>query len=141
MGGAMSRNKGQRAEREIVKLLQPVVNKVYGERGEEPPELGRNLAQSHKGGCDIFGLPWISIEVKHHEQEQLGPWWEQAKRQAGPDQVPVLLHRRNHAKWRCRMFGNLPILPDKQLRVPVDISLEAFLFWFELRLTAELAGT
>lgn len=139
MSGSMSRDKGQWAEREVVKLLQPVVNRVYAEFGKTPPELGRNLAQAHKGGCDIFGLEWISLEVKHHETEQLTQWWEQTKKQASPAQVPVLLHRKNNARWKCRMFGALPTGGPLQIRTPVDIGLEAFLLWFEHRLKHELS--
>ena len=79
MSGGFSREKGKRAEREVVKLLQPVVTKVYQEAGKEIPLLERNLMQSHKGGHDIVGLEWMALEVKHHETLQISQWWEQKK--------------------------------------------------------------
>ena len=74
MAGLMSRNKGKRGEREVVKLLQPVVNEVYESLGLEPPLLERNLMQSHKGGCDLAGLDWLALEVKYQEQQQMTSW-------------------------------------------------------------------
>lgn len=133
MAGNMSRNKGQRAEREVCKLLQPVVNQVYGELGRESPELGRNLSQTHKGGYDLIGLDWLALEVKHQEVEQVNTWWEQAKRQAKADQEPVLFYRKNGAKWKIRMFGYLPAGVNK-VRCPVDIGLDAFLIYLNVRL-------
>ena len=101
MSGLYSRNRGKRGEREVIKLIQPVVNEVYQSLGKEPPELERNLMQSHKGGCDLAGLDWLSLEVKYQEAENMTSWWEQTKRQAGKEREAVLFYRKNHAKWRC----------------------------------------
>ena len=147
MGGAMSRNKGQRAEREVVKLLQPVVIEVWNELGREgaAPSLERNLMQAHKGGHDLLGLDWLAIEVKHQEQFALASWWQQAKDQADRasqasfDPVePVLFYRKNNVPWRVVMFGYLGVNGSKRVRCPVDITPEAFLVWFRLRLLVEL---
>lgn len=137
MAGLMSRNKGKRGEREVVKLLQPVVNEVYQSLGLEPPVLERNLMQSHKGGFDLVGLDWLALEVKYQEQTQLTTWWEQCKRQAGKDREPVLFHRKNHATWKVRMFGYL-VAGGQRVRCPVDITPEAFLAYLRLRLMKEL---
>lgn len=137
MSGGFSREKGKRAEREVVKLLQPVVIKVYSTAGKEIPVLERNLMQSHKGGHDIVGLEWLALEVKHHEQLAIKSWWEQSKRQAGATREPVLIYKSNRVAWRVVMFGYLPA-GGKRVRCPVDISLEAFLAWFESRLRHEL---
>src|SRR5690606_36287786 len=126
VAGLMSRNKGERAEREVIKLLQPVVNEVYRSLGLEPPMLERNLMQAHKGGCDLVGLDWLALQVKHQEQQQVASWWEQCKRQAAPDREPVPFYRRNHAKWRVRMFGYL-VAGGRRVRCPVDITTEDFL--------------
>lgn len=85
MSGNMSRNKGQRGEREVVKLLQPIVDKVYGSLGLTPPVLERNLMQSHKGGFDIAGLHWMALEVKYQETLNVGMWWNQTLAQANVD--------------------------------------------------------
>ena len=78
--GSMARSKGQRGEREIVALLQAVVNEVYTAynrkvistteselvqyRTLEVPLLQRNTIQSDRGGYDIVGLDWLAPEVK-----------------------------------------------------------------------------
>lgn len=135
-----ARDKGKRAEREVVKLLQPVVNEVYSLVGGEPPQLERNLMQSHKGGCDLAGLDWIAVEVKHHaELTQLPQWWTQTKEQA-KGREPILFYRRTGGKWRVRMFGYLQA-GSQRVRCPVDISVEGFLAYMRIRLMFELSPT
>lgn len=138
MAGTMSRNKGQRGEREVIALLQPVLDEVYGSVGLESPALARNLMQSRNGGFDVVGLDWLALEVKFQQQENVATWWRQCKEQAGPgDREPVLFYRRNNAKWRIRMFGCL-VAGSERVRCPVDIGLEAFLAYLTLRLRREL---
>lgn len=150
MGSVMSRNKGQRAEREVVKLLQPVVIEVWNELGKEgvAPSLERNLMQAHKGGHDLLGLDWLAIEVKHQEQFALASWWQQTKDQAdkaGQHSIvevePVLFYRRNNVSWRVVMFGYLGVDGSKRVRCPVNVTPEAFLLWFRLRLLVELRSS
>ena len=131
MGGASSRNKGQRGEREVAKLLQPIVDKVYSAIGKEIPVLGRNLQQSRDGGFDLSGLDWIAIEVKFQESFNLLGWWVQTTQQAGEHRVPVLFYRKRHHKWRIRMMGDLPI-GIAGVGALVDIDLNTFLQWFEV---------
>lgn len=137
MAGAMSRNKGQRAERDVIKLLQPVVNEVYTAAGIEAPLLERNLMQWSRGGHDIVGLDWIALEVKHHEILSINVWWEQTKKQAGALKIPVLIYKQNRVKWRVVMFGYLPA-GEQRVRCPVDISLETFLVYFKNMLAHQL---
>lgn len=85
MSGSYSRDKGQRGEREVIKVLQPTVSKVYIEAGLPAPELARNLSQTRDGGFDIKGLEWMALEVKYQESENIKAWWEQTCRQAGTD--------------------------------------------------------
>lgn len=147
MSGAMSRNKGQRAEREVVKLLQPVVTSVWNELGRvgAAPSLERNLMQAHKGGHDLLGLDWVAIEVKHQEQFAVASWWQQTKAQAAKasqqmlvEVEPVLFYRRNNVGWRVIMRGYLDVQGGGRVRCPVNIGTEAFLVWFKLRLREEL---
>lgn len=142
MSGLKSLNKGKRAERECVKILQPLVDKACAAAGIATFSVERNLTQSRKGGFDIAGIPWLALEVKHHETEQLSAWWEQAKRQAAEHQEPVLFHRKNHGKWKVRMFGYLNAaqrgVDGPRIRCPVDISLETFLVYFQVRLERSL---
>ena len=143
MGGLMSRNKGKRGEREVVKLLQPVVNKVYAEMGCVAPDLERNLMQSHKGGHDVVGLEWLALEVKYQETPQLRVWWEQTHLQAlgvgnRPQRTPVLIWRKNNSPWKVRMRGYLPA-GERKINCVCDIELPSFLLWLEHRLVAELS--
>ena len=138
MGGLTSRNKGKRAEREVVKVLQPVVTKVYEEMGLEVPELERNLMQSHKGGYDLVGLDWIALEVKHQEAFNLTAWWEQCTRQAKASQEAVLFYRKNNVKWRVRMAAKVLTHSSVIYLQVVDIALEEFLVYFEVSLRDRL---
>jgi hypothetical protein len=132
--------KGKRCERAVVGLLQPIVDTVYMEAGyseENTPKLERNLMQSMKGGHDIVGLEWMALEVKCQETLHLKDWWSQAKRQAGPNMLPILIYKQNRVKWRVVMFGVLQ--SDKsRVKCPVDIALETFLVWFKLHLQNQL---
>jgi len=133
MGGAMSRNKGQRGERAVIALLQPILDRVAEETGTVAPELTRNLIQAHKGGDDVVGLLWLSVEVKHQETFSLPAWWEQAQRQARGRQRPVLFYRRNGTRWTVRMEVRVPTTAKTFVVVPADVGLDDFLAWFELR--------
>ena len=133
--------KGKRGEREVIKLLQPVIEDAYLKAGyaDQTPILRRNLMQSIDGGFDITGLHWLALEVKFHETSQLSSWWDQCKSQAGENQEPVLIHRKSHQPWRVRMFGALPLPDGRKVRCPVDISVESFLVYVQHRLLQELA--
>lgn len=137
MGGKMSRDKGKRAERQVIELLQPVVNEVFQTCGKEPPVLKRNTLQSDGGGSDIAGLPWLAIEVKHHETLNVSAWWAQTLRQCSATQDPVLIYRSNRTTWRVRMFGWCGEFTCGH-RAAVDIHAEDFLRWFRNRLVQRL---
>jgi hypothetical protein len=98
------RNKGKNGERQVIALLQPIVAQEYGRFGLPAPVLERNLEQTRGGGYDIKGVPWLALEVKRVENLQVAAWWRQAIRQAGPEQVPALLYRRNQEKWTGVVF-------------------------------------
>ena len=160
MSGLMSRNKGKRAEREVVNLLQPIVNKVYAAAGKEAPSLERNLMQSHKGGHDIVGLEWMALEVKHQEALQVNAWWKQTEEQAkrivlvgelsaqptgqggNPPRhpEPVLFFRKNNARWQVVVKVKLALGDGRHVSTHGTISLEAFLIWFEHKLGVVIAG-
>lgn len=143
-----SKQKGYRGEREVMDMLQVIVNEEYGAVGLAPPELTRSPA-----GRDIRGLPFVAIEVKYREQVCLNPWWGQTKRNALAGQEPVLIWRSNYEPWRVRMFGYLrfaeagsngvlgaPVSPPRHVRSVVDISCDAFLVWFRHRLKSTLSS-
>lgn len=136
--GAMQRNKGKRGEREVIAYLQPVLNKVYGQAGLEPPQLQRNALQCDSGGCDVVGLDWMAPEVKYCETLVLPKWWRQAEQQAKPHQMPVLFYRRNGMKWRVKLL--LVAMAGRATCVQVEATMELpeFLRWFEARVQEEL---
>lgn len=105
MGGKSSLNKGKRGEREVVKLLQPIVDKVYSAYPMlgDAPAIQRNTLQSDKGGFDLVGLDWLAPEVKFQESFNLSGWWAQTERQAATHQTPVLIYRRSRVSWRVRI--------------------------------------
>lgn len=135
MGGLRSQNKGKRGEREVIKILQPVLDVVYPEG--ESPLLQRNTLQSDRGGFDIVGLEWLGLEVKHQESYNLNKWWEQTVQQVAKHQEPVLFYRKNNVKWRVRMLGYLST-DYADLQVLVDVSVEDFLEYFKSRVEEEL---
>ena len=138
MAKNFAQNKGQRAERESIKLLQPIVNAVYDSFGLEAPYLQRNTLQSDRGGFDIVGLEWLALEIKHQETLNLKSWWDQCLRQSSKYQEPVLMYKQNNVKWRVRIIVRLPI-GEQNVDALVDIDLESFLQWFEHRLGYELS--
>lgn len=147
MGGLSSMNKGKRAEREVVQLLQPVVDKVYREFyglrdartgvAIEPVKLQRNTLQSDGGGFDIIGLEWLALEVKFHETPQVETWWKQTVRQAKEGQEPCLVWRKSRVDWKVMMMGVLPA-GDKRVRCRIESRKKDWLLWVECRLRWEL---
>ena len=130
--------KGQRAERQVIQLLQPVVNEVYEAAGKEPPELMRNLMQSNKGGFDIAGLEWLALEVKHQETLHLNAWWLQCVEQGNGKREPILFYKQNNVKWQIMMFGRLVPGGSTNVRAPCIISIESFMLYFKYRLEHEV---
>lgn len=137
MGGLMSRNKGKRGEREVIELLQPIVNAVYARAGMEVPKLQRNTLQSDGGGFDIAGLEWLALEVKFQETLSVNQWWAQTLEQANGTQCPVLIYRQSRQPWRVKMFVEATAC-GVRYRLPATLELDEFLGWFQLRLTEEL---
>lgn len=103
MAGSMSRNKGQRGEREARAVIEGWLAPVYESAGLGKPTLERNLMQSREGGYDLVGIDWLALEVKRHENLQLGSWWRQTLRQAKEGQVPFLMYRANRQAWKFRV--------------------------------------
>lgn len=150
MSGRASVEKGKRGEREIVRALQPIVDRVIGEVNAQAAQMGsekvaesvrllRNSLQSAVGGQDIVGLPWLMLEIKYQETTYLTNWWHQALEQTKPGQITVLIHRKNSQRWLVRMVGHLPLSSGRKVSCPVDISFEIFQIWFENELKARYA--
>lgn len=136
--GSMSRNKGKRAEREVIGLLNAICVEVYSAHKLDPPLLQRNLQQSDGGGFDITGLEWLALEVKHAELLRLPEWWKQTLAQCGREQLPVLIYRQNRTPWRVRMFVHMHT--GNELRcLPATVDMVEFLDWFRRRLNWQLS--
>ena len=89
--GSMSRRKGAAGEREAAAALNEVLG-THLHRGR----------QYHGGpdSPDLAGdMPGLHIEVKRVERLSLYPAMYQARRDAAPDQVPVVMHRANNRPW------------------------------------------
>lgn len=152
MGGRMSREKGARGEREIIGMLQPMVDEVCEECGVVRFELRRNPSQRFAPKqYDVIGLPWIALEVKRVENlGGLGSWWKQTLNATGPGQVPVLVYRPNNRPWKARL--NVPVsvvkgefvngtgfTPAVNVRMTIDINWHSFTVWFKVKLRTELS--
>lgn len=138
----MARSKGQRGEREAIKVLQPVVNALYQQLGRSPPLLERNLLQTRRGGYDIVGVDWMALEVKRCETLHLESWWQQCLKSAAVGQEPILMYRKNRGKWRIKMYGSLGLVECNGLgKTLVDIALTPFLAYFEQRCALEIKTT
>lgn len=135
MAGMQSKNKGKNAEREVINLLQPIVEMQYQKYSTlEIPLLERNLNQSNKGGYDIIGLDFLAIEIKRQETLNLTAWWSQCVKQAKSNQIPILLYRQNNKPWCAVMEVDI----GYGVLSTVQIPLADFLKWFTLKLEYQL---
>lgn len=138
--GKMGLMKGKRAEREVIKLLKPILEKVYAEAGiDDIPMLQRNTLQSDKGGYDIVGLDWLAIEVKHQESLSVNTWWRQTIEQAKPGQQATLFYRKNNVKWQV-VIMTFVCIGDGYIPVRSTLAVEDWLRYFERRLRWEVIG-
>ncbi len=137
--GINIRAKGAGAEREVAKALDAIVQRVAHEHGREVAGacVQRNQNQTAVGGCDLSNTFGLAIEVKRHEQLSINSWWKQCCEQAKRnDELPVLLFRQSHQKWRVITQGMLPLMDETDwhhiVPVRVEVSWESFLAWFEI---------
>lgn len=130
-------NKGKNGEREVVKLLQPIVDRVYSSLGMEVPNLLRNQMQSAVGGYDIVGLDWLALEVKRQETLNLNAWWKQVNKAAREGQEPVVIFRQNHKKWRVLMYVWLHTGGTGHTKVRAEVAIDDWLAWLEARMLYE----
>ena len=139
MAGRASRNKGARGELEVIAMLQPIVDKVCEETGHPSFVLRRNQDQRYAPKqYDLIGVPWVALEVKRVEnQSGIGSWWRQTKEATKDGQIPILIYRPNHQKWKVRC--RIPILAGiTVIRATVNVDIETFLVWFEYFLKSKL---
>lgn len=104
--GKMSREKGKRGEREVAKILR--------EFGYD----SKRGVQYHGGpdSPDVVGLPSCHIEVKYVERLDLQRAYDQSRSDAGPGEVPIVVHRKNRGDWMVTLAFRdfLEMKTDKQ---------------------------
>lgn len=133
-----SRAKGAKGEREIVLLLNGIIQRVLD--SQEWPEgvaevalkcIQRNLQQSIEGGSDLNGVFGLAIEIKRQENVQVDKWWMQCTSQAArTNEWPVLLYRKNNNPWRCLTQGHAPLPGGRMSSMRVQFDEEPFKIWF-----------
>ena len=88
-----SREKGKVGERELASYL-----KEYGY------ECRRGVQYCGKtGAADVIGLPGIHIECKRVERLNIEDALAQSKRDARENEIPTVMHRKNHCEWLVTM--------------------------------------
>ena len=91
--GKAQREKGKRGEREFASLCRS-----YGYQARR----GQQYAGAN-GDADVVGLPGIHVEVKRVERLDLLGAMSQSKADAREDELPIVAHRRNNARWLITM--------------------------------------
>ena len=89
-----SRDKGKRGELEAAHLLQE-----YG--------YDARRSQQYAGinnDADVVGLPGVHIEVKRVEKLNIDDALSQSIRDARENEIPIVMHRKNRAKWKVTML-------------------------------------
>jgi len=104
MNGRGARNKGAAGERELAKLLTDELGFV----------VKRNLGQARDGADDIT-IQHFRLEVKRQERLQIDAWSQQVEACAQPNEVPVVVYRRNGQPWRvCLLLDDfIPMMRDQ----------------------------
>ena len=85
-----SKQKGAAGERELAQVLR--------DHGFDKARRGLQYCGAN-GDADVLGLPGIHIECKRVEKLNIQDAIDQSKRDAKPNEVPVVMHRRNHCEW------------------------------------------
>lgn len=144
------RQKGAEGEREVIRILTPIVKEVMIEL-EFPAEkvadaekiIQRNQNQSAVGGCDLSNVFGMSIEVKRQEQLAIGAWWKQCTEAAKRNnEIPVLIFRQNRKPWRIRTYAFLHTPAHgggwSSVQAIVEIDEATFKMWFRAWVKAQL---
>lgn len=139
--GKMARNKGQRGEREVLKIFVLAMQEVEGhllwQLGHYcalSDNVKRNTMQSDRGGFDLHGIPLLAPEVKYTENKAIGYYWQQCLSQAKRDQFPCLFYRSNNETWKVRSYASLQ-MPHKLSTmqwIVADYDIHQFIAWYKV---------
>ena len=88
-----SRNKGAAGERELAKALRE-----YGYEARR----GQQYSGAN-GDADVIGLPGVHIECKRVEKLNVDDALFQSIHDAKENELPVVMHRKNHTEWKVTM--------------------------------------
>lgn len=88
-----SKQKGNRGERELANLL-----KTYGFNTRRGVQYN-----GRQGDADVVGINGMHIECKRCQQVKDEAFLQQAERDARKGDMPVVMYRRNHEKWKATM--------------------------------------
>lgn len=148
--GINIRQKGAEGEREVIKLLTPIIVSVMTEMAFPQEKIDdalkmvqRNQNQSAVGGNDLSNTFGLSIEVKRQEALAVNTWWEQCEKAANRNnELPVLIYRQNRKPWRVRTYGFLHT-PGREggwssVRALVEFDEKTFVAWFREWVYAKL---
>lgn len=120
MSGRRSRNKGQVAERELLKLLGDELGVM----------LTRNLQQTREGGADCLQLKGFAVEVKRQERLSRPAWWAQAVEQGQRVGLePILFYRRNREPWQALIYVTGDTYKEMSFLEAVSHVREKWLAW------------
>lgn len=136
------RQKGAEGERQVIKMLTPIIIQVMTEM-EFPSEeieratkmVQRNQNQSAVGGNDLSNTFGMSIEVKRQEQLAINTWWTQCETAAlRNNELPVLIFKQNNKPWRFITYGFLHAPAENggwtSVRARVEFNEDTFKSWF-----------
>lgn len=99
-----SKDKGKRGERLCAKKLRD-----YGYDARRGQQF-----QGSPESPDVVGVPGLHIEVKYTEKLRLWDAIEQSIRDAGKDEIPVVMHKKNNTEWLAilRLDDFMPIYAE-----------------------------
>ena len=84
-----SRDKGKRGELELAHFLA---------RWGYATRRGQQYSGA-SGDADVIGIDGVHIECKRVEKLNLEAAYDQSVRDAREDEVPTVMHRKNHRPW------------------------------------------
>jgi hypothetical protein len=113
--GRKSRNKGKVGEREVAREFARLF------------DCDARRGQQFKGGPnspDIeTSINGVYVSVKRREALRLYPALDEAIRDAGDGDVPIVVYRKNLREWLCVVrLDDLPVLTTHLVKVTKDIT-------------------
>lgn len=91
---AFSRDKGAKAEREIIRTLRAHGWEMAGRTSDGKHQAGRSDVVNGPEGC--------AVEIKRQERLNIPQAFDQLSRDAG-DKIPILVHRPSRHEWMATL--------------------------------------